>query len=203
MKENFTATVISLQEVYRKSHELARDIMRAGTSFDIVIAIARGGMLPGRLICDFLNIGRLSSLQVRHYTGGGEQMEQAEILDLVRTDLKGKNVLLIDDVNDSGKTLQAAVDHVHSFQPAILKTAVLHEKENDLFKTDFNGEKLKEWKWLVYQWAATEDILEFLNRDKMLDSGLKAVRTHLADKYELEVDEQLLRSILEMRKNYL
>jgi len=202
MEQDFKARIVSLQEVYWKSYELAREIMKTSESFDIVIAVARGGMLPGRLICDFLNIKRLSSLQIRHYESGGEQMERAEILDPVRVELEGKRVLLIDDVNDTGKTLRAAVDHLRSKLPSILKTAVLHEKKNELFEADFTGEKLKKWKWLVYQWAATEDILEFLKKDGMLHSDPETMRKHLADTYGLEVDKRILDGILKMKTNY-
>ena len=202
MRKDFSARIVSLQEVYRKSHELAQLIMKSSIGFDFVIAIARGGVLPARLICDFLNIHRLTSIQVKHYQKGAKEMEEAEIIDPVRVDIKGNNVLLIDDVNDSGETLKAALDHVESREPELVKTAVLHEKSHTILETDFTGERLKKWKWLIYQWAATEDVLEFLNKDDMLQESNEKARKHLIEKYDLDVDEQLFKQIKQMEKNY-
>ena len=203
MRPDFTARLVTLREVYALARKLAGMIMEEGISFDLVVAVARGGMLPARLLCDFLNIKRLSSVQVRHYAAGAEQMEEAEIIDPVGSEIiRGRKVLLVDDVNDSGKTLKAALEHMHEFQPELVKTAVLHEKENDLFEADFKVEELKEWKWLMYQWAATEDIIEFLKKDGMLDKDEEIARKHLEEQYGLRVESGFLQHILEMRQNY-
>lgn len=203
MRPDFTARLVTLPEVYVLARKLAGMIMEEGVSFDLVVAIARGGMLPARLMCDFLNIKRLSSVQIRHYEAGAEQMKEAEIIDPVNSEMiRGNKVLLVDDVNDSGKTLKAALDHVLEFQPERVKTAVLHEKVNDLFEADFKVDKLKDWKWLMYQWAATEDIIEFLKKEGMLDKDEGTVRKHLEKQYDLIVDADLIQHIFEMRQNY-
>lgn len=62
----------------------------------------------------------------------------------------------MDDVNDSGKSLMAGRHRLES--AVMVKTAVLHEKENTGFKADFTGEKFLGWKWLIYPWAVSEDV---------------------------------------------
>lgn len=194
--------MITLQEAYSASHSLALDIMKSSLSFDIVIAIARSGMFPARLMCDFLNIGQLTSIQIKHYESGAEILKEAEIIDPVKIDVSGKKVLIIDDVNDTGKTLIKAVSHVRSLKPSLLKTAVLHEKKNTVFEADFSTERLDEWKWLVYEWAVTEDILNFLKNDDMLQHDIETVRDHLAQKYDLFIEHRLLHDIMQMKQNY-
>lgn len=202
MQNKFTAKIISLQEAYSASHRLALNIMKSSESFDIVIAVARGGMFPARLMCDFLNIGRLASMQIKHYESGAEILKNTEIIDPVTIDISGRKVLIVDDVNDTGETLIEAVNHVQSLKPALLKTAVLHEKKNTVFEADFSIERLDEWKWLVYEWAATEDILSFLKNDGMLQQNIETVRDHLAKKYDLFIEHRLLHDILQMEQNY-
>lgn len=201
-RSDFSARIVSLQEVYTLTHRLALEIMESKILFDLVIAIARGGMLPARLMCDFLNINQLTSLQIQHYTKGAEQLESATILDPIRRSLERKNVLVIDDVNDSGKTLHEALKHISSKNPDTVRSAVIHEKQNDLFRADFVGNRLKKWKWLIYQWAATEDVLEFLNKDGMLQTPADEARSHLQKQYDLEIEETLLNNILELKENY-
>ena len=70
-------------------------------------------------------------------------------------------------------------------------TAVLHEKERTSFKADYTGSDLSEWKWLIYQWAVTEDLLEFLNRDNMVNTEPYEAIKHLEDSYGLKIDENL------------
>ncbi|MGM0588565.1 MAG: phosphoribosyltransferase [Bacteroidota bacterium] len=202
-KKNFSARIVHLDEVYALSYDLAGQIMNAGPTYDLVVAIARGGMLPARLMCDFLNIKSLTSMQIRHYTQGAEQMETAEVIDPIRVDVAGKNVLVVDDVNDSGDTLQAASEHLNNLNPAVCKTVVIHEKEGSSFAADFVGQPVTEWKWLIYQWALTEDVLEFLEKGQMLNHSAAEAQAYLADTYQLEISRELLGNILELRANYV
>lgn len=78
----------------------------------------------------------------------GDNMEttgKVHILHDVRTDLEGKNVLIIDDICDSGYTLKAIVDHVKELNPKSVKTAVFLDKpsrrKTELYP-DFIGESI-------------------------------------------------------------
>lgn len=198
--KKFTAELLSMQEVYRLSVQLAEKISASSTAFDAVVGIARGGFPPARFLCDFLNIERLYSIQIKHYGSGAEQKEKAEILNENIGKITNKKILLADDVNDSGKSLQAASGLLQS--ASVLKTAVLHEKNTTEIKADFAGETIDEWKWLIYPWAITEDVLEFLNKGNMLESNLQEARNFLYEKYELKIDIPTLKTILKFKSNY-
>ncbi|MFW5832233.1 MAG: phosphoribosyltransferase [Prolixibacteraceae bacterium] len=198
--KKFTAELLSMQEVYRLSVQLAEKISASSTAFDAVVGIARGGFPPARFLCDFLNIERLYSIQIKHYGSGAEQKEKAEILNENIGKITNKKILLADDVNDSGKSLQAASGLLQS--ASVLKTAVLHEKNTTEIKADFAGETIDEWKWLIYPWAITENVLEFLNKGNMLESNLQEARNFLYEKYELKIDIPTLKTILKFKSNY-
>lgn len=202
MEKEFTARIVGLTEIYEMAYEVSRKITEASISFDVVVGISRGGFPPARLVCDFLNIKTLTAIQIQHYTPGAEAKEEVEITDPINIDLESRNVLVVDDVNDSGKTLKAAVEHIKTKEVVTVKTAVLHEKENTSFKADFAGSYLTEWKWLIYQWAVTEDLLEFLNKDDMLLADKDDMLKHLSDKYDLNVKRELLEKVLTMKDNY-
>lgn len=202
MKKDFTARIVDLPEVYEMAYKVSRKISDSPFNFDVIVGIARGGFPPGRLLCDFLNIKTLTAIQIRHYTGGGQQKEEVEISDPININLKGKKVLIVDDVNDSGETLKVAVDHIKKNEVDHVKTAVLHEKESTSLNADFAGGYLSEWKWLIYQWAVTEDLLEFLKNDGMLAADEKVILNHLSAKYDLDVKRELLHKVLAMKKNY-
>ncbi|VEB39567.1 xanthine-guanine phosphoribosyltransferase [Legionella sainthelensi] len=202
MKPNFSARIVSLEEVYVASYKLALLIMRSPYIFDTVIAIARGGFPIARFICDFLNIHHLGSVQIRHYTAGATELEQMHIIAPVNIQVEGKKILLLDDVNDTGKTLITAHDYIQTMHPTLLKTAVIHEKPNTLFQVDFVAEKITEWKWLIYQWAVTEDVLAFLYKDNMLEENEEVAHAHLTEKYKLSIDKKYFHDILQLKENY-
>ena len=109
-------------------------------------------------------------------------------------------ILLVDDVNDSGKSLIKAKEQLKD--ASRVKTAVLHEKETTEFKVDFVADYIHEWKWLIYPWAAAEDVLDFLDKGNKLDSGLYDAKEYLMNEYDLQVEELILRNIMDMKGNY-
>lgn len=191
MEQNFSAEIVHLPEVYETAYRVSKQISGGAVKFDTVIGIARGGLTPARIFCDFLNIDMLTSLQIKHYSGGGKEMKEVEITDPVDINISSRNVLIVDDINDSGETLKSACDHVKSLGPSLVKTAVLHEKADTVFGSDFVGERIYRWRWIIYQWAVTEDLLEFLSNDNMLDVSDDEAMTHLAEKYKLKIDRDL------------
>jgi hypoxanthine phosphoribosyltransferase len=110
-------------------------------------------------------------------------------------------VLLVDDVNDSGKTLSAAFDLLKDAKTA--KTAVIHQKKDTEFSADFVGENIEEWRWLIYQWAAAEDVLDFLKEGNMLNADMNEAKRFLAERYNLQIEESLLKNILSVKGRYM
>ena len=202
MDKKISARIVYLPEVYEMAYNLARKIQEAGESYDAVVGISRGGLPPSRMMCDFLNIKTLTTMQILHYESAAKVRDKVRVSDPIKIDLEGKNVLVVDDVNDTGETLKAACDHIGSLNPSLMKTAVLHEKSGTSFKADYSGGYLSEWKWLIYQWAVTEDILGFLKSDLMLDAKPEDAILHLKKKYDLTVERDLYDKVISMKEFY-
>jgi hypoxanthine phosphoribosyltransferase len=73
-------------------------------------------------------------------------------------------VLLVDDVADTGESLEEAVKHLNSLHPAQLKTAVLQYKTCSKFEPDYYAEKIAEWRWIIYPWMLHEDLVLFIEK---------------------------------------
>lgn len=202
MGKDFSARIVTLSEAYEMAYRVSKQITDSAEKFDIIVGIARGGLSPARMICDFLNINILTSVQIKHYKSGGEEMKKVDIIDPVDLDLTGKNVLLVDDVNDSGETLKSAFEHISSRESELVKTAVLHEKEGTIFKAHYTGSNMKEWKWLIYQWAVAEDLLDFLHKNNMLEADENEAIGWLSENYGLIIEKDLYRKVFSMKKNY-
>ena len=184
--------LLSHAEVYKASFELSRQITSSGYDPEWVIAIARGGFPVARYVCDFLDIKNLASLQLSHYASAAEKKKDVEVRNNFTAEVSGKRLLLVDDVNDSGKTLQAATELLRRQNPAELRSAVLHHKESSRFQVDYCTERISEWRWITYPWAAMEDLEKFVGDLQLQLAQNSHIRSRLREEYDMNVPEELV-----------
>lgn len=189
--------LISWQEVQRLCIDLARQIRASSFRPDMIIAIARGGLIPARLVCDHLDIQVLNSIRIQHYLAGASKQTEATLNYPLCTDITGLKVLLVDDVNDSGDSLQLAVSYLQSLNPAEIRTAVMHQKTSTHFPIDYYAKKIIKWRWLIYPWAVHEDISGFIRRRSNPPQSVKEAREFLSEDFGIRLSEQRLNTILE------
>lgn len=112
-------------------------------------------------------------------------------------DISGKKVLILDDVTDTGDTLQLSVDYIQSLSPAEVRTAVLQHKTCSSFVPDFYGQKIIKWYWIIYPWARYEDLAGF--SEKILEDGaldVSRIVSEFKNRYYLDVGEEEILEIL-------
>jgi hypothetical protein len=144
------------EDVERLSEELAQKIIESGFEPDVVVAISRGGFDPARILCDQLGIRRLASVQVEFYSGIQDTAEKPRIVYPLNADVRGKRVLLVDDVSDTGDSLMLAKEHVLAGSPGELKVATLHIKPWTSLRPDYHASETEAW--IVYPWEPVESI---------------------------------------------
>jgi len=108
-----------------------------------VIAIINGAVI---FVADLIReIGRpvqLDCIRVSSYRDETHPVRKPEIIDRIRLDLQGVDVLLIDDILDTGNTLSKVARLVEDMDPASLKTCVLLDKQTPRtvdFEADYVG----------------------------------------------------------------
>lgn len=83
---------------------------RVPDDFDVVVAVERGGVLPGYLAARYLDIP-LEYIKVRFRDDTHTPLyEKPELISKPKNDLSGKRVLLTDDVANSGASLKRAAE---------------------------------------------------------------------------------------------
>ncbi|MBU0943201.1 MAG: phosphoribosyltransferase [Proteobacteria bacterium] len=198
MGKQFQCELISWKEVYRLSALLAHQIKEAGCRADLVIAIARGGYVPARLVCDFLGIYNLTSIRISHYTAGSSKEETARLSSPLCMDIQGLNVLLVDDLTDTGDSIEVALQHIREFKPAEIKVATLHHKKQSRLQPDFYAKKLVKWRWLIYPWAVVEDMGGFLQTMPELPTTIESTRKRLQAEYGVTIPLRTLSQVFKM-----
>ncbi len=188
----------SWEDVEELCKAVAEKIKRSGFSPDVVIAIARGGWVPARLLCDYLDIRELYSVKTEHWGVVATRDGKAKLTQPLNADVSGKRVLIVDDVADTGETIKLVKEHVESFSPEEVKIAVVDYKKTSKFIPDFYAAEMEEWRWIVYPWSLREDVRDLVKKAFDEISGLnpKNVAEVLREKFELDVDESIVREIL-------
>ena len=123
--------LISESEIKEKVKELAKQISKDFKGKELlVVGILKGSFifladlvreLEGKVFIDFM--------QVSSYHTEMESFGEVIFVKELTTDIKDKNVLIVDDIIDTGKTLKALVEALSLREPKILKTCVLLDKK--------------------------------------------------------------------------
>ena len=201
MVKDFRCELISWGRVYMLARKLAYMINGDNFQPEVIVAIARGGYVPARILCDFLDVNILASIRIEHYLPGANKQRIARLTDPLAIDIKGKNVLVVDDVNDTGETLEVAVHHLKEFSPKGVRVAVLNQKISSGFSPDYFAHKIIKWRWLIYPWAVMEDIGGLLARMDSQPSTAEKAASVFLEKYRCKVPRQLLEDVfVKMKK---
>src|SRR6187431_2588944 len=88
------------------ARELARQVLADGFRPDLVLSVARGGLLVGGAIAYALGVKNTYTMSVEFYTGVDERLPAPMILPPVPelVDLAEARLLIADDVADTGRT---------------------------------------------------------------------------------------------------
>ena len=193
--DKFKCYLVSWEEAYRLAKILARKIKSSGFEPDLVIGIARGGLVPARVVCDFLLQKDLAAIKVEHW-GIAATLGKAKIKFPLPIDISGKSVLIVDDVADTGDTFSVIMDYINGKAPSEVKTAVLHYKTCSTSVPDYWAERQDEWKWIIYPWAAYEDLTGFIKRVLTEPMTHEEVRKALKSNFEIKISKKDLMEML-------
>ncbi|WP_136520449.1 MULTISPECIES: phosphoribosyltransferase [Cellulomonas] len=135
------------------SRELAQAVVDSGFVPDVVVAVARGGLLPGGSLAYALGTKGVGTLNVEFYTGVDSRLPEPQVLPpLLDVDaLHGMRALVVDDVADTGETL-ALVQRLVAQHCAEARSAVLYAKPRSVIDPDYVWRRTD--RWITFPWSA-------------------------------------------------
>ena len=161
LPDDFDCTLTNWEYIYGLCRNVSDAVKRADFEPDVVVALARGGWFAGRCICDFLGLNDLTSLKMEHYVGAAEKSDEPQIrYPMPEGSVEDKNVLIIDDIADTGGSISRAEEYVEDRGAGEVRTATLQLLGTSEFQPDFVGERLEQWTWVVYPWNFLEDMID-------------------------------------------
>lgn len=134
--------------------ELAQMVADSGYQPDIIIPIARGGLIPGGALSYSLGVKLSDTMNVEFYTDVNETLPDPVLLEplLDVRSLKECRVLVVDDVVDSGRTLDLVLDILRKEQVTEVRSAVLYGKPTSVVDPDYVWRRTDQW--ICFPWSS-------------------------------------------------
>jgi hypoxanthine phosphoribosyltransferase len=144
---------MSWQDLGSGARELAGQVVADGYQPDIILGIARGGLLVAGALSYALDVKNTFTMNVEFYTGIDERLPVPMLLPPVPAlvDLHDSRMLIADDVADTGQTL-ALVKGFCAGQVREVRVAVLYEKPRSIVECEYVWRRTE--RWVVFPWSA-------------------------------------------------
>lgn len=128
MKEKILLTA---EEIEARVGQLAEQITEDFKNEEVIlIPLLRGGFIFAADLCRKLPMPVvLDFITTSSYGSGKASSGEVKLIQDLREDITDKNVLIVDDICDSGHTLKSIRDLLHSRGPRSLKTCVILDKK--------------------------------------------------------------------------
>lgn len=143
---------VTWNDYHASIERLAAQVHDSGWPFEQIVCIARGGLRVGDVMSRIFK-RPLAIIFTSSYTGGGGtergELTVSEHMSMTTPTL-GERVLLVDDLVDSGITLEVVRRHIIARYPAVeeIRTAVLWYKACSKFRPDYYVAYLAENPWI-------------------------------------------------------
>lgn len=146
---------ISWDQIHRDSRALAWRLDGKGPDDDAwkaVVAITRGGMAPAMIVARELDIRTVDTISVMSYHSGGgaaDQRREAKVLKSPDPEMMGDGtgILIVDDLVDSGKTLELVRELFPKAHFATVYAKPEGEPQVDTFITGVSQDT-----WIFFPW---------------------------------------------------
>ena len=115
---------------------------------DNIVGLTRGGLMPAQELSHLMNIPMVA-VQYSSKKGEGDKTHNNEL-----PSIKGKSILLVDDICDSGHTLRELHDIYESKGYKVFSAVIYYKTQNDpVYKPDVWAVNISQnFGWIVYPW---------------------------------------------------
>jgi hypoxanthine phosphoribosyltransferase len=142
----------------------AQKIQNQSYTPDVVVGIARGGIISARILTDLLETPQLEILQIEYYTGINQTQLKPNLKQPLSFNFAGKKTLIVDDIADSGESLELAQTHLQERGAKEIKTATLFKKPFSTIIPDFYEKQTGHW--VVFPWDTKETLRKTIQKNQ-------------------------------------
>jgi len=167
----------SWEQIYKMLIELADRIRKSYFEPDVIVGVSRGGWAPARIMSDLLENPELANVRAEFYLGVAETKGEPVITQPVSASVKGKRVLVMDDVADTGKSLRLVKKHLLDEGATDVKIATIYYKPWSVLTPDYYKKKTS--LWVIFPWERKETIRNILKKYKQQNKSVEDAKKQL------------------------
>jgi hypoxanthine phosphoribosyltransferase len=183
-------------QIYVMLLNLADKIKGNGFKPEIIVGVSRGGWPPARVISDLLGNANLANVKAEFYLGVAETKGEPVLTQPVSMKVRGKKVLIVDEIADTGKSLKLVKEHIIEKGASEVRIATIYYKPWSIVKPDYYERKTR--RWVVFPWEIKETIRKIVKKyrekrkleketTKLVEAGISI---RLLRKFLKEVSEE-------------
>ncbi len=184
MKPKGEFEVPTWNQIYTMLLNMAEKIRRDGFKPDVIVGVSRGGWPPARVLSDLLDNPNLANVRAEFYLGVAETKGEPTLTQPVSVNVKGKKVLVVDEVADTGKSLKLVKEHLTERGASEIKIATVYYKPWSIVKPDYYERETS--LWIVFPWEVKETVKKIIKKckekkksveeetQKLIESGVPA-----------------------------
>lgn len=138
------------EDIHQACLYLAHQIQICEFDLDVIVGVSRGGLIPATILSQLLDV-KLVPVCYSSKNGHGDDLNHDNQL----PDLSDRNILIVDDICDSGHTLKEMFDHYTNAGGATVMTACVYYKhhENPIFVPNMKWITITaDSGWIVFPW---------------------------------------------------
>jgi len=164
-------------KIYELLLNLANQVRNARFKPDVIVGVSRGGWPPARIMSDLLENPELANVKAEFYLSVGETKGEPVITQPVSVSVKGKKVLVVDDVADTGKSLALVREHLKEQGATEVKIATIYYKPWSILTPNWFEKKTSHW--IIFPWERKETVRRILEKCEKHEKTVKEAKETL------------------------
>jgi hypoxanthine phosphoribosyltransferase len=195
----FEYEIPTWNQIYDMLLDLAERIHKDRFKPDVIVGVSRGGWPPARVLSDLLETPNLANARAEFYIGVAETKGEPTLTQPVSASVSGKRVLIVDEVADTGKSLQLVKEHIIQQGAREARIVTVYYKPWSTIKPDYYAKETS--RWIVFPWEIKETVRKLMKKCSEKGRPLEEETAKLVKAgIPASLIERFLREILEERK---
>lgn len=187
----------SWNRIYDMLLGLAGRIRKDGFKPDIIVGISRGGWPPARVLSDLLSNPNVANVRAEFYLGIAETSSEPTLTQPVSVKTRGKKILIVDEVADTGKSLKMVRKHIVQEGAKEVRTVTVYYKPWSIVRPDYFAKETSDW--IVFPWEIKETLRKVIAKCEELGSPVEeetaklvkaGIRSRLIKRFLKEISEE-------------
>ena len=199
VSEDLEFEIPSWEQIYEMLLNLADKIRKDRFKPDIIVGVSRGGWVPGRVMSDLLENPQIANVKAEFYKGVAETKGEPIITQPVSMQVKGKKILVIDDVADTGRSLRKVRSHLSEQGATDVKIATIYYKPWSVTLPNYYEKETK--RWVIFPWERKETVRNILAKYEQQGKSIEEAKEKLVKSgFKRKLVERFIQEIHEGKK---